>query len=129
MAHFIAVIGTESHTTSSMWTKVSVNGIPQSHRTARSNEFLTKYGDKHASWCECAITAKDGDVIKIEAGSNTGNRGANRSRTNAEYVFDSNAEVVRIEGGGQGYIEGRFILKGDAIQSKIDQHQSLRETL
>jgi len=112
MANIIATLGNESHTTSSMWASMKINGSSVSFRDAISKEWQSKFGDKHASWCKCAFAVKDGDLVEFEAGSNTGNRGANRDRTNIALRFDSSAEVAEIPVAA-GKLTGRLVLIED----------------
>lgn len=91
-----AVIGTESHTTSSGWSKLSINGKPVTYRDASVKSWISKFGDKHSSWCECYFDVKPGDKITWEAGTNSGNRGANRERIHQIFIADDSLEVVEL---------------------------------
>jgi len=130
MGRLLATIGNESHTTSSYWMKVSVNGKAMRHGDAISKRWISKYGDKHASWCECVFEVNDGDTVSINAGSNTGNRGANRDRQMDEFVFDSTLEPVEVATtGGLGSVVGRLRLKVDALAEAAKAHHDLAEEL
>lgn len=131
--NIVAIIGSESHSTSSGWAKLKINGRPVSYRDAKSKEFLTEFKDKHASWCECVFVVNPGDTISWEAGTNSGNRGANRERLNLEYEADTNCEVI--ETPDLGYPAKGAILKGrlrpvaDRIQDAADAHEAAKKQL
>jgi len=124
-----SIIGSESHTTSCYWASLSMNGSKLTHREAASKEWLSNYGDKHASWCECYFDIPDGATLEWESGSNTGNRGANRTRINRTYRTDASAEVVIVDGCGQGTLEGRLVLVGDKNAEDSERHESMRDQL
>lgn len=129
----VAVLGSESHTTSRGWANLYINGKRVSHRDAISKEWQTKYGDKHASWCECVFTVSDGDEIRWETGANSGSRGSNRTRINQSYTFALDAKVVKIEGPGypatNAELHGRLVLKSDAIADTATAHKNLVNSL
>lgn len=110
-----AVIGSESHSTSSGWAKLKINGRAVTYRDARTKEFLTKFGDKHAMWVDCTFEVKPGDKISWDAGKNSGNRGSNRERLNLEFIVVESAEII--ETPDLGYPAGGAILRGRLYQT------------
>lgn len=131
--NIIAVIGTESHTTSRGWAKVSVNGQQVTHREATSKEFLTKYGDKHAMWVECILKVEPGDTITWEAGANAGSRGSEHTRQNLTLIADPDAEVYETKDIGypasNAKLRGRLRLESDADQEQATNHAALKASL
>jgi len=128
MSKIIAVLGSESHTTSRFWAKLSINDKPVTFRDAVSKEWQTNFGDKHAAWCECVFAVKDGDIVTFEAGSNTGNRGANRDRTNITLRFDSSVEVADIPVAA-GKLTGRLVEICDKNADETAAHESAKSDL
>lgn len=114
-----ATIGTESHSTSSGWAKLKINGRDVTYRDAFSKNWVSKFGDKHASWCDCFFEVKPGDKIEFVAGTNSGNRGANRDRIHQIFVADESLEVLEIKPLGypasEAGISGRLRLEKDLI--------------
>jgi len=132
MMRIIAVIGNESHTTSSGWARLSVDGARLTHRDATSKEWQSSFKDKHASWCECVFDVREGALIQWEAGTNSGSRGSSRRRQNLLFVVDPQADILRTEDLGypcQGYLEGRMRLQVDENKIKADTHQLMKESL
>ena len=129
----IAVIGNESHTTSSGWAKITVDGQRLSHREAISKEWLTKFGDKHASWCECIFKVEEGAKVEWQAGANRGNRGAERIRQNLVFVADPSVEPIETEGIGypasEASLQGRLRLVADEDKEAKRNHESLKAAL
>lgn len=114
-----AVIGNEAHTTSSGWSKLSINGKPVTWRNASVKNWLTKFGDKHASWCECYFEVEPGDRIAWEAGTNSGNRGADRTRIHQVFIADEALEVIELTPLGypasNAKLAGRIRLEADLL--------------
>ena len=131
--NILAVIGNESHTTSSAWSKMAINGNPTGWGDAVSKRWLTDYGDKHSRWCECLFQVNDGDTITIDAGANSGSRGVNRVRVQRTYRFEANAAVIQIQlpslYGVQPYIEGRLVLVSDAYADAAQAHTDAKKRL
>jgi len=129
----IAVIGNESHTTSSGWAKLTVNGQRLSHREAISKEWLTKFGDKHASWCECIFKVEEGAKVEWQVGANRGSRGSERVRQNLVFVADSSIEPIETEGIGypasEAVLRGRLRLVADEDKEAKRNHEALKEAL
>lgn len=92
-----ALIGNESHTTSSSWAKVSINGRRMTHQDAFDKTWLTEYGDKHSSWSICQFALEPGDTVEWESGSNTGPRGRNRLRQKQRFVVSAEAKPVTVD--------------------------------
>lgn len=128
-----ATIGNESHTTSKGWAKLAINGQRVYARNAKSAEWLTDYGDKHASWSECIFEVQPGDKIEWTAGKNSGNRGMNKVRQNFIFEADPSAPLCRTEDLGypasNAGLEGRLRLIADKDQKKANRHQELAANL
>jgi len=129
----IATIGNESHTTSSGWAKITVNGQRLSHREAISKEWLTKFGDKHASWCECIFKVEEGAKVEWQAGANRGSRGSERVRQNLVFIADPAIEPVETESIGypasEAVLRGRLRLVADEDKEARRNHEALKEAL
>lgn len=129
----VAVIGSETHTTSSGWGKLEINGKRVSYRDATSSKWLTEYGDKHASWVECVFQVKEGDKLVWDAGSNHGNRGAIRERQKYTLIAREAADVWENETmggpGRQATLKGRLVMMDNANQNEADRHARLIESL
>jgi len=129
----IATIGNESHTTSSGWAKLIVNGQRMTHREAISKEWLTKFGDKHASWCECIFKVEEGAKVEWQAGANSGSRGSERVRQNLVFVADSSIEPIETEGIGypasDASLSGRLRLVADEDREAKRNHEALKAAL
>ena len=125
----LAVLGSESHTTSRGWSNLSINGKKVTHRDAHTKEWLTNFGDKHASWCECSFAVKPGDIVVWEAGSNSGNRGANRERVNRKFVVNPDA---KFDESPLPYPAKNVRLAGSLApveESNQNNHQSIKEKI
>jgi asparagine synthetase A len=116
----LAVIGNESHTTSSGWSKIKINGRSVSFRDASSKVWLSEYKDKHASWCECIFDVKSGDKIEWEAGSNSGYRGANHNRVHQIFVADESAESINLSPLGYPADNAKLSGKLRLVEDKIE---------
>lgn len=129
----IAILGNESHTTSSGWAKLEINGKRVSYRDATSSKWLTEYGDKHSSWVECVFQVKEGDKLVWDAGSNHGQRGSIRERQNLTLIARADADVWENETmGGPGReatLKGRLVMMDNPIQNDTDRHARLVESL
>jgi hypothetical protein len=129
----VAVIGNESHTTSSGWAKLFINGERASHRDAISKQWLTKYGDRHASWCECVFEITDDTEIRWQAGANSGSRGRNRTRIDKIFRADSTVAPIQIESPGypaqSATLRGRLVEVVDAITESAANHEALKNAL
>lgn len=114
-----AIIGSESHTTSSGWSKLAINGKPVTYRDASVKNWLSKFGNKHSSWCECYFEVKSGDKITWEAGTNSGNRGADKVRIHQIFVADDSLDVVELSPLGypasDAKLSGRLQLEKDLL--------------
>ena len=130
--YIIAIIGSESHTSSKAWANVAINGQAKSHRDAHTKKWVTEYGDNHATWVECSFQVEPGDIISVDAGANHG-RGGQRPRVNRQYRFDPHAAVVEIELPGvhrhNPKLEGRLILIKDAQVDAAKGHEEARKNL
>lgn len=128
-----AIIGSESHTTSSGWAKLTVNGKRMSHREALTKEWLTKMGDKHANWVECVFDVQSGQVVEWDAGTNSGNRGANKARLKLRFLADESAETIETEDLGYpakgAILKGKLRLVEDENESKAELHRMLKEAI
>jgi len=124
--NIVTVIGNESHTTSRAWAKIKMDGKQLSHADSISKKWLTEYGNKHATWVECVFDVRDGAEIEWEAGSNTGARGANRTRIHQEFIADTHADVLEAQ--STGYPD---MLKGRLreVTKHIDVHAALLATI
>jgi hypothetical protein len=128
--NIVAILGNESHTTSRGWSKLSINGKEANWRNAVSKNWLTKWGDKHARWCECVFEVKDGDRITWEAGANSGSRGSDRKRENLILIADSSADIFQNDGVGyDATIKGRMRLEKDINKAATDAHAELLNNL
>lgn len=131
--NIVAVIGSESHTTSRGWASISVNGQKLSHREAVSKEFKTKYGDKHAVWVECVFKVQPGDTVTWEAGTNSGSRGADRKRQNLTFTVNPDAEVIETEALGypasEAVLRGRLVPVADAVADAAADHRQMANCL
>jgi hypothetical protein len=129
----VAVIGSESHTTSRGWANISVNGSRLNHRDAVSKDWLTNFKDKHASWVECVFEVPNGATVTWEAGANSGSRGSDRRRQNLVFTADAGAGVYESESIGypasNAKIQGRLRLAQDVNQAKAQAHQDLLNNL
>lgn len=98
-----------------------------------SKSWLTKYGDRHASWCECVFAVKPGDIIIWIAGCNAGNRGSERRRIHLEFRVDPEAEVTETPNLGYGSydptLRGRLALVRDILADQARQHREALEEL
>jgi len=124
--NIVTVIGRENHTTSSAWAKIKVDGKQLSHADSISKKWLSEYGDKHASWVECVFDVPNGAHIEWEAGSNTGARGANRTRIHQEFIIDSQADVLEAQSTGYpDMLKGRL----HEVTERVDAHAALLATV
>lgn len=119
----VALLGSESHTTSSKSASMTINGKPATYRSALSSDWQTKFGDKHAKWCECVFEVNDGDVIEFKAAHNYGPRACNRDRTDIELRFDLSVDVVDI-GVVAGSLKGRLVLVSDRLAAAASAHEA-----
>jgi len=133
MITIVAVIGNESHTTSRGWSNLTINGQRVNHRDAISTEWLTKFGDKHASWCECIFRVEEGARVEWQAGANRGSRGSERVRQNLTFIADPSIEPMETEGIGypasKAILQGRLRLVTDKHEKAKHNHQALKEIL
>ncbi|MCB0087943.1 MAG: hypothetical protein KDE54_08520 [Caldilineaceae bacterium] len=126
--YIAAVIGNESHSTSSGWSKISINGKRMSHRDASTKEWITKFGDKHASWCECTFSVVEGDAVAWEAGSNSGPRGREKVRIDLRFTVDSSAQYDESPLGypaANARLAGKLLLLEDTKDSAASAHRAL----
>lgn len=128
--NILCVIGSESHTTSSGWSKLCVNGKQVAWRDAKTKKWVSQFGDKHASWCECTFAAQEGDLLTWEAGSNSGNRGKDQERIHKVYKFDPNVEIVDLAPlpypAKHAHLMGRLVLVEDKLLQPSDHDEALK---
>ena len=125
-----AILGNESHTTSSAYGKLSIKGKQVSYREAKSVEWLTKFGDKHQSWVECLFEVEEGTMLVWEAGSNTGPRGINRRHQMLTLRVEAEAELWKSEDFGYPCrLTGRLVVVEDHLKQKTATHDALKAQL
>lgn len=125
--NILAIIGTEAHTTSSGWSRIKINGRLVSYRDAVSEQWLSKYGDKHASWCECVFTVAPGDKVEWEAGTNSGYRGADHARINRVFVADDNAQKIELAPLGYPATSAKLAGTLRLVEDRIEYAESAHE--
>ena len=128
MASILAVLGNESHTTSSRSAALKINAKPMTYQGALSKNWQSKFGDKHARWCECVFSVKDGDIIEFEAAHNYGPRACNQDRTNITLRFDSNVDVVDVPVAA-GKLTGRLVIIADQNAADSAAHEAAKANL
>lgn len=130
MVKVTAVIGRETHSTSSGWGHLTLNGVRLSHRDAISKQWLTPYGDRHASWCEAVFQVPEGAFIEWDAGANSGSRGQHRRRQHLILRVDSSAPVWESENLGypcRASLRGRLRVVRDLVAERKAKHEALKE--
>jgi len=128
MSNIVAVLGNESHTTSSKSAALKINGTPMTYQSAISKDWQTKFGDKHARWCECTFSVKEGDIIEFEAAHNYGPRACNHDRTNITLRFDSSVDVVDVPVAA-GKLTGRLVIIADQNAAASAAHEAAKANL
>jgi hypothetical protein len=127
-----ATIGDESHTTSSGWARLLINGKRVSYKDAKSLKWLTKFGDKHARWAECLFEVKEGARIGWQAGANAGSRGRDKTRQDLVYIAAAASESIATESLGypcSGQLRGRLQLVSDRLKEQATAHEALRDVV
>ena len=116
---FLAVVGSESHSTSSGSASVLRNGVQTKWKSCTP----CAGNDKHCRYFEGLFAVNDGDIITYKARANRGNKGAEKHEFHRSYRFDHTLEVIEIKP-DVGYpcepalLTGRFVEVEDLIVSE-----------